>query len=127
MQHKRVLKKFYPIFEKKYWKIPNFDDSKGIAKNSSIYMSIGTKFFAFYREGLLRCAFLKVMRTIWECTPKIFRDQMGVHSKNQKGPYGSALLIPKGTKWECTPKSKRDHMGVHSYLKGTKWECTHNF
>jgi len=68
----------------------------------------------FYRGGLLRSAFFKVMRTKWECTQKIVTDQMGVHSKNQKGPYGSALQKLLGTKWECTPKIIRDQMGVHS-------------
>ena len=60
-----------------------------------------------YRGGLLRSAFLKVMRTIWECTPKIKRDHMGVHSWYRKGPNGSALLKVKGTTWECTRISKR--------------------
>ena len=80
-----------------------------------------------YRGRPLRSAFLKMTRTIWECTPKIVKDHMGVHFQKRKGPHRSALQNAKGSIWECTPKKDRDHMGVHSFLIGTKWECTRNF
>ena len=34
-----------------------------------------------YRGEPLRSAFLKAMRTKWECTPNNFADHIGVHSK----------------------------------------------
>ena len=68
-----------------------------------------------YRGGPLRSAFLKVMRTKSECTPKIVTDHMGVHSKKQKGPHGSAFHNLLGTTWDCTPNSERDHIGVHFF------------
>ena len=39
---------------------------------------------------------------------------MGVHSKKQKGPNGTALSKLKRSISECTPESERDHMEVHS-------------
>ena len=62
--------------------------------------SIGMK---GYIGGALLSAFLKVMRTKWECTPKLVTDHIGVHSKKKKGPYQSALQNARGTIWECTP------------------------